>query len=69
MKMLRELYSRGPETHNPEPWELQALLWSLDYNDDLLPEDEIMAVVEVARTRASTRTTWWRERRSWYGTP
>ncbi len=33
-----------------EPWELQTLLWSLNYTDDLLPEDEIAAAVEAART-------------------
>ena len=47
---LRELYSRRPETRNLEPWELQHVLWSLGYADDLLPESEIAAAIEVART-------------------
>jgi hypothetical protein len=48
--LVRELYSRRPETRNLEPWELQSLLWSLRYTDDLAPEAEIAAAVEVART-------------------
>jgi hypothetical protein len=48
--MVRDLYSRRPEAQDLEPWELQTLLWSLNYTDDLLPEDEIAAAVEVART-------------------
>ncbi len=50
LPMVRDLYSRRPETQDLEPWELQTLLWSLNYTDDLLPEDEIAAAVEVART-------------------
>jgi hypothetical protein len=50
LPMVRDLYSRRPETQNLEPWEFQTLLWSLNYTDDLLPEDEIAAAVEVART-------------------
>jgi hypothetical protein len=48
--MVRDLYSRRPETQDLEPWELQTLLWSLNYTDGLLPEDEIAAAVEAART-------------------
>jgi hypothetical protein len=46
----RELYSRLPETQFLEPRELTSLLWPSNYTDDLLPEDEIAAAVEVART-------------------
>jgi hypothetical protein len=48
--MLRELYSRRPETRDLEPWELQHILWSLGYSDELLDVGEIAAAVEVART-------------------
>jgi len=48
--MIRVLYSRRPETQELEPWEFQMLLWSLNYTDHLLPEDEIAAAIEVART-------------------
>jgi hypothetical protein len=47
---IRKLYSRRPETRYLEPWELQTLLWSLGYTDGLVPEGEIEAAVEVART-------------------
>jgi hypothetical protein len=50
LPMLRELYSRRPETRDLEPWELQHILWSLGYSDELLDEGEIAAAVEVART-------------------
>ena len=50
LSMIRDLYSRRPETQELEPWELQMLLWSLNYTDHLLPEDEIAAAIEVART-------------------
>ena len=50
LPMVRDLYSRRPETQELEPWELQMLLWSFDYTDHLLPEDEIAAAIEVART-------------------
>ena len=45
-----DLYSCQPETQDLEPWELHTLLWSLNYTDELLPEDEIAAAVEVARS-------------------
>jgi len=48
--MVRDLYSHRPETQDLEPWELQMLLWSLNYTEHLLPEDEIAAAIEVART-------------------
>jgi hypothetical protein len=49
LSMLREVHSR-PERQDLEPWDPQTLLWSLNYTDDLLPEGEIAAAVEVART-------------------
>ena len=50
LPMLRDLYSKRPETRYLEPYELQSLLWSLRYCDDLIPEAEIAAAIEVART-------------------
>jgi hypothetical protein len=46
---IRELYSRQPEAFYLQPWELQHLLWSLGYVEDLDDEAEIAAAVEVAR--------------------
>jgi hypothetical protein len=46
---VRELHSRRPEARYLESYELQSLLWSLGYCEDLIPEGEI-AAVEVART-------------------
>jgi hypothetical protein len=46
---IRELYSRLPESRYLEPYELQSTLWLLRYTDDLAPEAEIAAAVEVAR--------------------
>jgi hypothetical protein len=47
---LRELYSRLPETRFREAWELQHHLFSLGYSDGLVPEAEIAAAIDVART-------------------
>jgi hypothetical protein len=47
---VRELYSHLPETRYLEPWELQRILCSLGYTDDLVEEAEIAAAIEVART-------------------
>jgi hypothetical protein len=47
---LRDLFSKHPEYFHHEPWELQHVLFSLGYVDDLADEDEIAAAVEVART-------------------
>jgi hypothetical protein len=47
---IRRLYSRLPETYHLEPWELQHILFSLGYTDDLADEAEISAAVEVARS-------------------
>ncbi|MEJ7814976.1 MAG: hypothetical protein WKF53_07355 [Rubrobacter sp.] len=46
---VRELYSRLPETRTLEPYELQGMLWLLHYTNELAPEAEIAAAVEVAR--------------------
>ena len=46
---VRELYSRLPETRFLDPWELQHVLYSLGYTDDLIEEAEIGAAIEVAR--------------------
>ena len=46
---VRGLYSRHPEYWYHEPWELAHVLFSLGYVEDLVPEAEIAAAVEVAR--------------------
>jgi hypothetical protein len=46
---IRELYSRHPEYFHYGPWELQHVLFSLGYVEDLAGEAEIAAAVEVAR--------------------
>jgi hypothetical protein len=46
---IRELYSRRPEYFHHEPWELQHVLFSLGYVDDLAGEVEIAGAVNVAR--------------------
>jgi hypothetical protein len=38
---IRQLFSRLPETRSLEPYELQSLLWSLGYTEDLAPEAAI----------------------------
>jgi hypothetical protein len=50
LAMVRDLYIKRSETHYLEAYELQSLLWSLGYCDDLIPEAEIAAAIEVART-------------------
>jgi hypothetical protein len=47
---IRDLYSRHPEYFHHEPWELQWLLYALNYTDELEDEGEITAAAEVART-------------------
>jgi hypothetical protein len=47
--LVRELYSRFPEAHTLEPYELQGTLWFLHYTNELAPEAEITAAMEVAR--------------------
>jgi len=46
---LRDLYSRLPEYWHLQPWELQWVLYALNYTDELEDEGEIAAAVEVAR--------------------
>jgi hypothetical protein len=46
---VRDLYSRHPEYRLLEPWELQHVLWSLGYTEDLEDDGEIAAATEVAR--------------------
>jgi len=43
------LFSLCPECFWYEPWELQDVLFSLGYTDDLVDEGEIGAAVEIAR--------------------
>jgi hypothetical protein len=49
LPMLRELFSRRPETQCLEAWELQSLLFLLGYTDGLAPEAAIAAAMETAR--------------------
>ena len=49
LALVRELYSRLPETRFRGACELQHILFSLGYCDGLAPEAEIAAAVEVAR--------------------
>jgi hypothetical protein len=46
---LRGLYSRLPETYGLQPYELQWVLYALNYTNELENEGEIAAAVEVAR--------------------
>jgi hypothetical protein len=46
---VRELYSRLPEARTLAPYELQGTHWLLHYTNELAPEAEIAAAVEVAR--------------------
>ena len=50
LALIRELYSRHPEYRYHEAWELAHVLWSLGYVEGLLPESELAAAIEVART-------------------
>jgi len=45
---IRELYSRWPEFFQHEPWELQRVLFSLGYVDDLADQGEIAGAIGVA---------------------
>ncbi len=49
LALVRELHSRQPDARCLEPYELQSLLWSLGYCDDLIPEGEIAAALEALR--------------------
>jgi hypothetical protein len=57
LPVLRDIYSRHPEYHHLEAWELQQVLWSLNYTEDLADEHEIAAAAEVAR---QDYPEWWR---------
>jgi len=46
---LRDLYSRLPEYWHLQAWELQWVLYALNYTDELEDEADIAAAVEVAR--------------------
>jgi hypothetical protein len=48
MPLIRELFSRCPEYRYHEPWELQWLLYALNYTDELADGGEIEDAVEVA---------------------
>jgi hypothetical protein len=50
LAVIREVYSRLPETYYLQPWELQHILFSLRYTDDLADEAEIDAAINIART-------------------
>ena len=50
LPVLGELHSRLPETCYHEPYQLLSFLRSLAYCEDLIPEAEIAAVAEVARS-------------------
>jgi hypothetical protein len=50
LAVIREVYSRLPETYYLQPWELQHILFSLEYTDDLADEAEIDAAINIART-------------------
>ena len=50
LALVRELYSYRPEARCLEPYELQSLLWSLGYCEELIPECELAAAIQVART-------------------
>jgi hypothetical protein len=47
---IRDLYSKHPEMHGLEVWEMQSALFVLGYTNDLADEAEIAAVVEVAHS-------------------
>jgi hypothetical protein len=41
LPMIREVYSRQPETRHLLAWELRIILWCLGYTDELESEAEI----------------------------
>ncbi len=49
LPLIRDLFSKHPEMHTLEPWEMQSALFVLGYSDDLEDEGEIAAAAEVAR--------------------
>jgi len=50
LPLIRALFSRQPEYRHHAAWELQHILFSLGYTDDLADEAEIAAAAEVARS-------------------
>ena len=44
---IRDLYSRLPETYHLQPWELQWMLYALNYTNELEDEDAIADAVAV----------------------
>jgi hypothetical protein len=48
LPLIRELFTRNPEYRSREPWELQWLLFSLRYTDELEDEDAIEDAMEAA---------------------
>jgi hypothetical protein len=48
LPLVRELFSRNPEYRSREAWELQWLLFSLRYTDELEDERVIEDAMEVA---------------------
>jgi hypothetical protein len=50
LPLVRDLYSKHPEYRYHEAWELQHILFSLRYTNELLDEGAIAAAIEVART-------------------
>jgi hypothetical protein len=46
---VRDLYRRLPETYHLQSWELQWMLYALNYTNELEDEEEIAQAVEVAR--------------------
>jgi hypothetical protein len=51
LPLVRELFSRHPEYRYHAAWELQWLLFALNYSDELEDEADIGAAVEVVRPR------------------
>ena len=45
---LRDLYRRRPATRHLQAWELQWMLYALNYSDELEDEDAIAEAVAVA---------------------
>jgi hypothetical protein len=52
---VRDLYRRLPEMHRLAPWELQHVLFSLGYTDELADEAEITAALVVVRFELAAR--------------
>ncbi len=51
--LLRELFSRNPEYLHHEPWELQWILYALNYTDKLEDEGEKAGAVEALRVEGA----------------